>query len=73
VSFILPGEEPIACDTGPGNALIDDLIAKRRGIPFDRDGAIAASGRADAAILDELLAHPFFLVPPPKSLDRNDY
>ena len=23
--------------------------------------------------MDELLAHPFFAVPPPKSLDRNDF
>jgi anhydro-N-acetylmuramic acid kinase len=73
LSFIAPGEDPIACDTGPGNALLDDLMLKRRGLPFDRDGAIAASGQADAAILDKLLAHPFFLAPPPKSLDRNDF
>jgi anhydro-N-acetylmuramic acid kinase len=52
LSFIAPGEDPIACDTGPGNALLDDLMLKRRGHPFDRDGDIAASGRADAAILD---------------------
>ena len=25
-TFIAPGEEPIACDTGPGNAPIDDLM-----------------------------------------------
>ncbi|HWX14922.1 MAG TPA: anhydro-N-acetylmuramic acid kinase [Methylocella sp.] len=64
LSFIAPGEDPIACDTGPGNALLDDLMLKRRGLPFDRDGAIAASGQADAATLDKLLAHPFFLAPP---------
>jgi anhydro-N-acetylmuramic acid kinase len=73
LSFIAPGEEPIACDTGPGNGLLDDLMLKRRGLPFDRDGATASRGKADQAVLSALLAHPFFLASPPKSLDRNDF
>jgi anhydro-N-acetylmuramic acid kinase len=73
LTFVAPSADPIACDTGPGNALLDELILKRRGLPFDRDGAIAASGRPDAASLERLLDHPFFFVPPPKSLDRNDF
>jgi anhydro-N-acetylmuramic acid kinase len=73
LSFIVPGEEPIAFDTGPGNALVDDLMLKRRRLPFDRDGAAASRGRTDQAALEALLAHPFFAAPPPKSLDRNDF
>jgi anhydro-N-acetylmuramic acid kinase len=73
LSFIAPGEEPIACDTGPGNGLLDDLMLKRRSLPFDQDGATASRGKADGAVLSALLAHPFFLAPPPKSLDRNDF
>ncbi|MGH6819633.1 MAG: anhydro-N-acetylmuramic acid kinase [Methylocella sp.] len=73
LSFIAPGEELIACDTGPGNGLLDDLMLKRLGAAFDRDGATASRGKADGAVLSALLAHPFFLVPPPKSLDRNDF
>jgi anhydro-N-acetylmuramic acid kinase len=73
LSFIVPGEEPVACNTGPGNALLDDLMVKRLGADFDRDGASTSRGKADAAVLRALLAHPFFLVPPPKSLDRNDF
>lgn len=73
VSFVAPGEEPIAFDTGPGNALLDDLMLKRRGLPFDRDGAVAAKGTIHQAALAKLLASPFFDVPPPKSLDRNDF
>ncbi|MGH6847517.1 MAG: anhydro-N-acetylmuramic acid kinase [Methylocella sp.] len=73
VSFIAPGEEPVACDTGPGNALLDDLMVRRLGAAFDRDGAIAARGTTDVAVLRALLAHPFFSAPPPKSLDRNDF
>jgi anhydro-N-acetylmuramic acid kinase len=73
LSFIAPGKEPIACDTGPGNGLLDDLMLKRRGLAFDRDGATASRGKADGAILSALLADPFFAAPPPKSLDRNDF
>jgi anhydro-N-acetylmuramic acid kinase len=73
LSFIAPGEEPIACDTGPGNGLLDDLMLQRLGAALDLDGAIASKGKADGAVLSALLAHPFFLAPPPKSLDRNDF
>ena len=73
LSFIAPGREPIACDTGPGNALLDDLLRARLGLAFDQDGAVAAQGKVDQKALDELLAHPFFAAPPPKSLDRNEF
>ncbi len=73
VSFIAPGREPIACDAGPGNALIDDLMRSRAGVAIDRDGAAAAKGKVNEAVLRELLSHPFFALPPPKSLDRNDF
>jgi len=73
VTFVDGDAEPIAFDTGPGNALIDDLMLARTGNPVDRDGATAAKGRVDAAILQSLLLHPFFQKLPPKSLDRNDF
>jgi len=69
----LGAEEVIAFDTGPASALLDDFMLRRRGEAFDRDGALAASGRVDAEILAGLLAHPFFAEPPPKSLDRNAF
>jgi anhydro-N-acetylmuramic acid kinase len=73
VTYIADNAEPIACDTGPGNALIDDLMLQRTGAPIDRHGHTAAQGRVNEAILLRLLAHPFFEVPPPKSLDRNAF
>ena len=63
----------LAFDTGPGNALLDDWTRRQTGLPFDRDGVLAASGRADEAVLARLLAHPFFAASPPKSLDRQDF
>lgn len=69
----LDGETVLAFDTGPASALLDDFVMRRRGMVFDRDGALAASGRVDGAVLAHLLANPFFDSPPPKSLDRNDF
>jgi len=63
----------LAFDTGPANALIDDWALAHTGEPLDRDGALAAAGRVDAAHLQRFLAHPFFRRPPPKSLDRDDF
>ncbi len=67
------GGDPIACDTGPGNALIDDFMRARTGAPLDRDGDQAAKGKADEAFVERVLANPFFDLPCPKSLDRNAF
>lgn len=63
----------IACDTGPGNALLDDFIFRTLGQRFDCEGRTAAQGSVDHAFVETALQHPFFAVPPPKSLDRNDF
>jgi anhydro-N-acetylmuramic acid kinase len=57
-------------DTGPGNRLQDAWIALHRGLDYDRDGAWAATGRCDPALLATLLADPYFALPPPKSTGR---
>ncbi len=66
-------DDPIACDTGPGNALIDDFVRARTGAAFDAGGEVAAGGTVDQAWLARALADPFFAMPPPKSLDRNAF
>ena len=73
ITFLPATGDPLACDTGPGNALLDDLMLERTGEPIDRDGAMAASGRVDERALARLLDHPFFALPAPKSLDRNAF
>lgn len=70
ITWLGEGSEIIACDTGPGNGPLDDLAQKHLGQPYDKDGAFAASGRVFAARLAELMAHPYFAAPAPKSLDR---
>ena len=69
----IDGDELVACDTGPGNALIDDFLRLRSGSSHDADGRAAAAGRVDEAAVARILAHPFFAQPPPKSLDRNAF
>jgi anhydro-N-acetylmuramic acid kinase len=66
-----PGDV-VAFDTGPGNMVIDAL-AREMGMPCDRGGKIAASGRVDRALLDELLADPYYRRQPPKSAGREQY
>lgn len=57
-------------DCGPGNALLDAWCLQHRSKAYDSDGTWAASGHADPALLDRLLADPFFALPPPKSTGR---
>ena len=66
-----PGDV-VAFDTGPGNMVIDAL-AREMGLPCDRGGKIAASGQVDRALLDELLADPYYRRRPPKSAGREQY
>jgi len=69
----ISGDTVLAFDTGPGNAPIDDWMARHSGKPVDEDGAFAASGKVDGAALDKMLANDFFDRLPPKSLDRMDF
>ena len=72
VTFIGEDGDLVAFDTGPGNALLDDLMMSRCGLPCDEDGRQARAGRPDRQVLQGLLADPYFARPAPKSLDRGD-
>ncbi len=74
VTWIGAGDAvPVAFDTGPANALLDDWMLEVAGVAYDVDGALSAQGRIDAAVLAALLADPWFDLPPPKSLDRDHF
>src|SRR5947207_5370813 len=70
ITFIDGHHDPIAFDTGPGNAPIDDLMRTRTGAAHDLGGKLAAKGKVDETIVVRVLADPFFARRPPKSLDR---
>lgn len=63
----------LAFDTGPANAPLNDLMMDRRGQPYDKDGALAATGTVAEGALELFLDEAYFLKIPPKSLDRNDF
>lgn len=72
-----PGPEAegalLAFDTGPANAPLNDLMQERRGLPYDKDGALARQGQVVDGALELFLDEGYFLKIPPKSLDRNDF
>jgi anhydro-N-acetylmuramic acid kinase len=72
VTWIGDGD-PIAFDTGPGNALIDDLVRDRTGLSFDLDGRLAVAGTVDRDALSRLMENDYFTASPPKSLDRDAF
>jgi anhydro-N-acetylmuramic acid kinase len=64
-------QEPlVGYDIGPGNVLMDSWIALALGKAYDAQGAWAASGHVDDALLERFLQDPYFRVPPPKSTGR---
>jgi anhydro-N-acetylmuramic acid kinase len=73
ITYVAEGQDPLACDAGPGNALLDDLMLARTGAAMDVDGACAASGAVNEAALQALTAHSYFSQKLPKSLDRNAF
>jgi anhydro-N-acetylmuramic acid kinase len=71
ITVLLAGAEidrVIAFDTGPGNMVMDGLTGS-----FDRDGALARRGRVDQALLERLLADPYYSLAPPKTAGREQY
>lgn len=58
----------LTTDTGSGNTLLDAVTRRHfPGLAYDAGGALAASGTCHAGLLGELLAHPFFSAPLPKT------
>ncbi|WP_406689030.1 anhydro-N-acetylmuramic acid kinase [Saccharopolyspora sp. ID03-671] len=70
---VVGGPEPLAYDTGPGNALIDLAAHQRTGRAQDTDGALAASGTPDEDLLKLLLDEPYYALPAPKSTGKEHF
>ncbi|HJU89190.1 MAG TPA: anhydro-N-acetylmuramic acid kinase [Gemmatimonadaceae bacterium] len=74
VTVVPPGgrqEGTRAFDTGPGVAVIDAVTQSFfPGLSYDVNGALARRGRVLSAVVDEVLAEPYFVAPPPKSTGR---
>ena len=72
ITVVRPSAEPIAYDTGPANALLDAamLAATNGELSYDRGGERSARGAVDEALLDRLLAEPFYALAAPKSTGK---
>jgi len=68
-------EDVIAFDTGPGNMIIDALIARitNRRQCMDSNGHRAARGRILNDLLNEWMKLPYFRKKPPKSTGRETF
>jgi len=73
ITYVPREGDPIAFDTGPGNTLIDQWVAREGGVPFDAGGAIASEGGVVCSVVERYLDNVFFEKSGPKSLDRNDF
>lgn len=64
--------EPIAYDIGPANALIDIATqwASSGSESYDANGARAADGHVNPALLSRLLDEPYYALDPPKSTGK---
>jgi anhydro-N-acetylmuramic acid kinase len=71
LTLLLPGLPVGGFDCGPGNMLLDAWCQQHQGLPYDRGGAWAASGKVHAGLLASLLDDPFFAAAPPKSTGRD--
>lgn len=60
-------------DTGPGNALMDDVARARTGAAMDAHGALAQRGTPEHDRVATPITAPWFDLPMPKSLDRDAF
>jgi anhydro-N-acetylmuramic acid kinase len=70
LTVVAPGAPVLGYDVGPANALLDAAARRFLGRPCDLDGARAAAGRVHPALLELLLAEPYYAAPPPKSTGK---
>jgi len=73
ITVLDPAGKVFGFDTGPANGLMDAWHRRHRGGAYDANGAFAASGRVDEALLAALLADAYFALPPPKSTGREHF
>lgn len=60
-------------DVGPGNVISNYMMRQLFGREYDKDGEVAAKGKADETLLDHFMHHPFFDRPVPRSGWIADY
>ena len=70
---LLGGAELTGFDCGPGNTLLDQWAEAHIGQHYDPDGSWGAGGEVIDDLLRQLLGHPWFDLPPPKSTGKESF
>jgi anhydro-N-acetylmuramic acid kinase len=66
-------KDVLAFDTGPGNMVIDQLMQKLFGKPYDRNGETARRGKILQPVLEHFLNSDFLRLKPPKTAGREEF
>lgn len=73
ISVIQNGELICGYDIAPANGLLDYWVNKHLGKAYDDNGHWASTGSCCQTLLDQLLAHPYFTLSPPRSTGREEF
>lgn len=70
-----PDEKILAFDTGPANAILNELveIITNGQFSYDKDAFLSKKGRVNQGLLSELLEHDYFHKQLPKSTGREEF
>jgi anhydro-N-acetylmuramic acid kinase len=71
ITYLGKNGDVLGFDSGPGNMLLDSWAQLKTGKAYDADGAWAATGVVHESLLVNMLAEPYFALPPPKSTGRD--
>ena len=71
ITYLAKNGDVLGFDSGPGNMLIDSWVKLHLNQDYDAYGAWAAKGVVLDSLLFNMLAEPYFALPPPKSTGRD--
>ena len=71
ITYLPTSGNVLGFDSGPGNMLLDSWTKLSIGKDYDAQGAWAATGVVLDSLLYNMLAEPYFALPPPKSTGRD--
>ncbi len=71
ITYLAKNGDVLGFDSGPGNMLIDSWVKLHLNQDYDANGEWAAKGVVLDSLLFNMLAEPYFALPPPKSTGRD--
>jgi anhydro-N-acetylmuramic acid kinase len=71
ITYLGKNGSVLGFDTGPGNMLLDSWCKLKTGKDYDKNGDWAATGVVIDSLLTNMIAEPYFALPPPKSTGRD--